>query len=98
MTGGSSWRLLLAQALAKQYALLPGVDALFLGGSTARGQADRYSDIELSILWAVPPTEQERAEVIKQLGGDLHFLSAYNDDEAIWEDLFFLLTFKLTRT
>jgi predicted nucleotidyltransferase len=90
MTAASHWRMTLAQTIAQQYALIPTVDALFLGGSTARGQADRYSDIELSVLWTTPPTEQERGQIITQLDGDLHFLSPYIKDEALWEDLFFL--------
>jgi len=90
MAAASHWRMMLAQTIAQRYALIPTVDALFLGGSTARGQADRYSDIELSVLWTTPPTEQERGQVITQLGGDLHFLSPYIKDEGLWEDLFFL--------
>jgi hypothetical protein len=90
MTAASHWRLALAHVVAQQYALIPAVDTIFLGGSTARGQADRYSDIELSVLWTTPPTEQERVRAITQLGGDLHLLSPYNKDEALWEELFFL--------
>jgi predicted nucleotidyltransferase len=73
----SHWRLALAHLVAQQDALIPVVDAIFLGGSTARGQADRYSDIELSVLWTTPPTEQERVRAITQLGGDLHLLSPW---------------------
>lgn len=91
MTAASHWRQALAHRVAQHYALSSGVDALFLGGSTALGQADRYSDIELCVLWTVPPTDQERARVITQLGGDLHRLYPYNEDETIWEDLFFFV-------
>jgi len=90
MTTASHWRRVLAHVVAQQYALIPAVDAIFLGGSTARGQADRYSDLEVSVLWTAPPTEQERIQAITQLGGDLHLLSPYNEDEALWEELFFL--------
>src|SRR5215469_10684766 len=89
MTAASHWRLALAHVIAQQYALIPAVDAVFLGGSTARGQADRYSDIEFSVLWTAPPTEQERV-LVTQLGGDPHLLYPYNKDEALWEELFFL--------
>jgi hypothetical protein len=90
MTGASQWRLVLARTTAQQYALIPAVDAIFLGGSTARGQADRYSDIELCVLWTTPPTEQERIQVVTALDGDLHLLFPYDEEEGLWEDVFFL--------
>jgi hypothetical protein len=31
-----------------------------LGGSTARGDADRWSDVEVGVFWARPPTHTER--------------------------------------
>src|SRR5687768_13902242 len=42
------------------YAGTPGVDAVMLGGSTARGDADRWSDVEVGVFWARPPTLAER--------------------------------------
>ncbi|MFB6724378.1 hypothetical protein ACFCV3_29635 [Kribbella sp. NPDC056345] len=42
------------------YAGTPGVDAVMLGGSTARGDADRWSDVEVGVFWARPPTTTER--------------------------------------
>ncbi|WP_405060624.1 nucleotidyltransferase domain-containing protein [Kribbella sp. NBC_01505] len=42
------------------YAGTPGVDAVMLGGSTARGDADRWSDVEIGVFWARPPTTAER--------------------------------------
>ncbi|MFF1821370.1 hypothetical protein ACFVWG_28975 [Kribbella sp. NPDC058245] len=42
------------------YAATPGVDAVMLGGSTARGDADRWSDVEVGVFWARPPTLAER--------------------------------------
>ena len=44
---------------------------MLLGGSVARGQADRYSDIELSVVWREPPTEADRAAAISAAAGDL---------------------------
>ncbi|MFI5733916.1 hypothetical protein ACIA49_27630 [Kribbella sp. NPDC051587] len=42
------------------YAATPGVDAVMLGGSTARGDADRWSDVEVGVFWTRPPTLAER--------------------------------------
>lgn len=42
------------------YEQTDGVDAVMLGGSTARGDADRWSDIEVGVFWSRPPTPAER--------------------------------------
>jgi predicted nucleotidyltransferase len=43
----SQWRQAIARRLASIYALNPRIAAVLVGGSTARGHANRYSDIEL---------------------------------------------------
>jgi hypothetical protein len=90
MTSASQWRLSLARALAQQYATLPQVTAAFVGGSTARQQADRYSDLEVCCVWTTAPLEQDRADVVARLGGDLHRLYPYDRQEQLWEDVFFV--------
>jgi hypothetical protein len=45
------------------YAGLAGVDAVMLGGSTARGDADRWSDVEVGVFWHRPATPAERRGV-----------------------------------
>jgi hypothetical protein len=60
-----------AEALAPAYAANAHVVALFAGGSTARGHADRYSDLEVGVLWDRPPTDAERADAIVAADGDL---------------------------
>jgi hypothetical protein len=64
-------RLAFAEQLAPAYAANPNVVALFAGGSTARGHADRYSDLEVGVVWARPPTDAERAAAIVAAEGDL---------------------------
>jgi hypothetical protein len=90
MNTASQWRLSLARLLAEHYAAFPSAHAIFAGGSTARQQADRFSDIELAVIWIAAPTEQERASVVSRLNGDLHYLYPYDAHEQIWEDLFFV--------
>ena len=31
-----------------------------MAGSTRRGSADRYSDLEIDVYWSAPPTDAER--------------------------------------
>lgn len=78
----------MAEVVARAYARHPQVVAVLLGGSTARGHADRYSDIELGVFWRTNPTEEERAAAIRAARGDLHRLYPY--DEGLWEDTFFM--------
>jgi hypothetical protein len=60
------------------------VAAVLLGGSAARGHADRYSDIELSVVWTEPPTEADRAAAISGAGGDL--VTLYPVEDSVWSD------------
>ena len=64
MNAASRWRLSLSRLLAEHYAALPQVATVFVGGSTARGQADRFSDLELCVAWSSPPSEADRLRVI----------------------------------
>ena len=87
MTERESWRHGIAQALADSFAVNPAVDAVFLGGSTARWQDDRYSDIEIGVFWKRDTAKAERAQAIAAAGGDLH---GQSEREGIyWEDSLF---------
>ena len=82
----SQWRQAIARRLASIYALNPRIAAVLVGGSTARGHADRYSDIELGVFWNEPPTEEERRAVIDLAGGDVVRLYPYDSHEEVWAD------------
>src|SRR5260221_14744081 len=69
MNEATAWRHALAQQLAPHYSANPKVAAIAVLGSVTLGWADRYSDIDLGVLWAAPPTEQERRDVIEQVEG-----------------------------
>jgi Domain of unknown function (DUF4037) len=56
----SQWRLRLARSLTPAYTSRPAVAAVAVGGSVARGCADRHSDVELVVLWHEPPTVDQR--------------------------------------
>jgi hypothetical protein len=45
------------------YAAAGGVDAVMVSGSTARGDADRWSDVEVGVFWGRPPTLSDRIAV-----------------------------------
>lgn len=53
-------RLALARRIAPGYAALPRIAAVLVGGSVARGYADRWSDLALGVVWTSPPTDGER--------------------------------------
>jgi molecular chaperone GrpE len=56
---------------------------MLVGGSTARGHADRFSDLELGIFWHEPPTDEERREAAeaKLVGVQAKFDEAKNNLE-----------------
>lgn len=62
LTTGSDWRRRIAEKIAPAYARNPNIACILLGGSTARGQADRYSDIEIGVFWHTPPTDDDRRQ------------------------------------
>lgn len=63
---------------------------MVLGGSTARGNADRYSDIDVGVFWQRPPTDEERRTAATAVPGDLQRLYPYDAAEQVWCDDFFL--------
>jgi hypothetical protein len=84
MTPASAARRAAAERIAPVYAANPKVAAVILAGSTARGHADRFSDIELGVFWHEPPTEDERLAAVEQAGGELETLYPVEDDA--WYD------------
>lgn len=49
-----------AAAVASQLSGYPGVDSVFCAGSTGRGHADRWSDLEIGVFWAQLPSDERR--------------------------------------
>ena len=83
MNDASAWRLALGRQIGRAYAANPNVAAVMVAGSTGRGTADRYSDLELDIYWHAPPTEAERIAAATAAGGT-HIALAEDPDE--WEE------------
>jgi len=72
----AQWRLGVARQLAERIRAFPGVQAIIVGGSVARGYADAYSDLELPIVWEALPTDETRLAVVAALHGE--FLYGYD--------------------
>jgi predicted nucleotidyltransferase len=64
----SETRLRVATGLARTYAGLGDVAAIIVGGSVARGWADRWSDVELAIYWTSLPTLDRLATLAHRAG------------------------------
>lgn len=86
----SLWRRTTAAQLAPLYAANPKVAAVMLGGSSARGHADRFSDMELGVFWHDGPTDADRQQVVDAAHADLMRLYAYDPDEQVWSDDYFI--------
>lgn len=74
------WRIDLARELADAIISLPGVQAIIVAGSVARGYADGYSDVEIPIFWDVLPDDERRHAIVRALNAD--FLYAYDGPSA----------------
>jgi predicted nucleotidyltransferase len=81
MNEASQWRLEVAHYAAPIIARNPKVKAIVLGGSVSRGNADSYSDIEINVIWAEPPTEADRLAPIEPAGGVFWELDPYDPAE-----------------
>ncbi|HEY6408426.1 MAG TPA: hypothetical protein VIY29_13240 [Ktedonobacteraceae bacterium] len=81
MNEATQWRFALAQKLATSYAANPKARVIMVAGSTGRGSADRYSDLEIDVYWSAPPTDAERKAAIEGSGAELLSLYAYEEDE-----------------
>ena len=85
-TYGSRWRHQLAKKLIQPYLNHPQIEAIILGGSTARGHADPYSDIEIGMFWSRPPEDEERDTLAQQSDGNILRISPFLPQEQVWCD------------
>jgi len=74
------WRIDLARKLVDAIIPLPGVRAIVVAGSVARGYADEYSDVEIPIFWEALPDDAQRHALVRAL--DAEFLYAYDGPAA----------------
>ena len=85
LNAASAWRRSLAESVAPAYAALPDVRAVLLAGSVARGWADRFSDVEMTVFWDSPPSDDARMAAAAQVG-TLVNLYPCDDENAEWSD------------
>ena len=67
--------LKLAREIARAYSGEPRVRAVMVGGSVSRGCADEYSDLEVGVFWAVPPSDVDRKDAVARMGGETEIWS-----------------------
>ena len=82
MNEASQWRFALAQQVGKAYAANPKTQVVMVAGSTGRGTADRYSDLEIDVYYSASPTEEERRATAERSGGTLIDLDEGEDEWA----------------
>jgi hypothetical protein len=87
----SAARRVVARAIGSRYAAEPGLSAFLCAGSTARGDADVWSDVELLAVWETPPGDEQRRRLAAEVGGRDVALWGWNSGEracfgAWWHD------------
>jgi hypothetical protein len=83
MNEATWWRFALAKKIGVAYASTDNAQVVMVAGSVGRGSADRYSDIEVDVYYAEPPTDAERAAAAERCGGTVELLA---QDEDEWEE------------
>ncbi|MGZ0153615.1 hypothetical protein ACXJJ3_41560 [Kribbella sp. WER1] len=63
MSEATAWRRGMVRPVLEAYAGVAGVDAVMMCGSTARGDADRWSDVEVAVFWGRPPGVDARTAI-----------------------------------
>jgi hypothetical protein len=84
--GASVWREELVRPLLAAYAATPDVAAVALSGSAARRAADRWSDVEVLVLWSRPPGEAERRASAHRAGAEVRRCFPFDAGEQLWAD------------
>lgn len=89
MNEANEIRLALARQNAASYIMIPQVKAIGIAGSVARGEADAYSDIDMSIYYEELPTEEELKLAYKQnQGTDYRVYADEREGGALTEQYF----------
>ncbi len=81
-----SRRLSAARTIAAGYAAAPGVIAVLCAGSTGRGDADRWSDVELVVVWDCLPDDSARRRAAEGLHAKNLRLFPWDPEERLWSD------------
>jgi hypothetical protein len=90
MNAQSQWRFELAQRIANAYATIPSAEVIMIAGSTGRGTADRFSDIEIDVYYAEWPSLAQRQAAVAACGGDSAEFSTFDEsDVELSESMFF---------
>jgi hypothetical protein len=71
-----NWRLAFARSVCQRLRRYPGLRAVIVGGSVARGYADPFSDLEMPLFWESLPDDNKRLALADDLGAE--FAEPYN--------------------
>ena len=74
--------LSLAREIAHLYSDDPRVVAVMAGGSVSRGCADEYSDVEIGVFWGTPPSDADRRDAARRMGGEVWKFDPSGGDRA----------------
>ncbi|HEY9634016.1 MAG TPA: nucleotidyltransferase domain-containing protein [Coleofasciculaceae cyanobacterium] len=89
MNEASEQRFAIAKRNAAAYLTIPKVRAIGVAGSVARGQADAYSDIDMSIYYEELPSEEELKVAYEQnQGSDYRVYANERESGAVVEQYF----------
>jgi len=84
-TAEAEKRRIIAERIAVEYSRLPEICSLAIAGSTARGNADRFSDLEIWMTYSSMPDAGSRLEILRNLDESGNPVLAGSIDEAVMQ-------------
>lgn len=88
-TDASLWRVELARELAGHYSSRNGVRMIVLGGSSSRGTADAFSDLDIIVYWDEIDVDWLEAVPLGELNGERKWVSRMGDVDVYIESYYF---------
>lgn len=88
-TEASVWRVELAKELADRYSSRPGVRMIVLGGSSSRGTADAYSDLDIVVYWDEIDVDWLESVPLGDLNCERKWMSRMGDADVYIESYYF---------
>lgn len=88
MNEASHYLLNLARRMAQNYVALTRPEAIMVTGSVAQGQADFYSDLDMTLYYSALPSEDELELAHKKSGGGPRLWTLGSRDEGVLVEAF----------
>jgi hypothetical protein len=88
LTEESRYLVEVGRRISRPYQQLPGMVAAMITGSAAKGLADNYSDIDMTMYWHALPGDQALTDIMQQHGANERTWYLGNRDEGSFAEAY----------